>query len=184
MKRPHTFLFLAVLFLLLMPQPDAMPAEDSRKRALPAGQMPGTFDVKVKGDDLSVAAVDAPLAEVLREIGRQGKLSIESNIGPEEKITIRLNRVPLADGLRQLGKNVSFFYAQDTKGKARIERVVVLSEASGVPPQRKAFPQAEKAGQAAADSRKETPQQQPGPFKFEFDPRNVPEKKATPRKQP
>ena len=39
----------------------------------------------------------------------------KTNIGPEEKITKHLDRVPFEDGIRQLAKNVSVFYVQDAK---------------------------------------------------------------------
>lgn len=171
--------------MLLFPLLDGLAVAQSTKKTSPAGQRQGTFEVKVNQDRLSVQAVDAPLSQVLQEIARQAKITIESNIGPEEKITNRLDRVPLEDGIRQLAKNVSFVYAQDAKSNSRrIARVIVLSETRGVSAP-KISPQPEKSNQAAEKPAKATtPPQQPEPFKFEFDPRNVPEKKATPGKQP
>ena len=67
--------------------------------------------------------------QIFKEIGKQARIVIDSNIGPEEKITIRLDRVPLEEGIKQLAKNVTVFYTQDPKDKTRqISRVVALSE--------------------------------------------------------
>jgi hypothetical protein len=89
----------------------------------------GVFQVNVSDGYLSLVADQAPLTQVFEEIGKQARITIQTNIGPEEKITKHLDHVPLEDGIRQLGKNVSVFYAQDANTKARhIVRVVVLSE--------------------------------------------------------
>jgi hypothetical protein len=183
MNSPQLVPVLAIV--LLLPLLHGLAVAQSTKKPLPAGQTQGTFEVKVNQDRLSLQAVDSPLSQVLQEIARQAKITIDSNIGPEEKITNRLDRVLLEDGIRQLAKNVSFVYAQDAKSNSRrIARVIVLSETRGVSAP-KTSPQPEKANQAAEKPAKATtPQQRPEPFKFEFDPRNVPEKKATPGKQP
>lgn len=142
----------------------------------------GAFQVSVADDYLWVKADDAPLAQVFREIARQSGIAIESNIGPEEKITTRLERVALEDGIRQLAKNVSFTYTQDANSKTRhIARVVVLSEtrptARTKPPS-----QTEKANETAPKPAKRDKPNQAEPFKFQFDPTKAPEKK-NPEKQ-
>ena len=93
----------------------------------------GTFQVNVSGGYLSLVAERAPLAQIFEEIGKQARITIETNIGPEEKITKHLDRVPFEDGIRQLAKNVSVFYVQHAKTNARhIARVVALSEVKGM----------------------------------------------------
>ena len=105
----------------------------STKRSLPVGQAPGTFEVKVSQGYLSLEANETPLVQIFQEIGKQAKIPFDSNIGQEEKVTIRLERVPLEDGIKQLAKNVIVFYAENPKDKtSRISRVVVLSEGRGV----------------------------------------------------
>jgi hypothetical protein len=138
----------------------------------------GTFQLKVSNDYLSLQADQAPLAQILQEIAKQAKITIDSNIGPEETVTVRLDRVPLEDGIRQLTKNISVFYTQDARTNTRrIARVVVLSEAKGPTGQTKAASQPEKVDEPAAKPAKTTkPQQQPEPFKFDFDPRKFAEK--------
>jgi len=144
----------------------------------------GMFQVYVSDDYyLSLRADEAPLAEIFREIARQARITIDSNIGPEEKITTRLERVPLEDGIRQLAKNVSVFYTQDARSHThRIARVVVLSEGKALTGQTKGFSRPEKLNEPAAKAAKpDKPQQQPEPFKFQFDPTKSAE---TGRKQP
>ena len=106
-------------------------------------QPPGTFQVNVSQGDLSLNANQAPLVQIFQEIGKQAKITFDSNIGPEEKITIHLDRVPLEEGIKQLAKNVTVFYTENPKDKTRrISRVVVLSEGKeGAPGQTKASSQ-------------------------------------------
>ena len=136
--KPRTIFILHGLFLLSLLLGGVALAQ-STKRSLPAGQAPGTFEVKVSQGYLSLEATEAPLVQIFQEIGKQAKITFDSNIGPEEKITIRLDRVPLEDGIKQLAKNVTVFYTENPKDKShRISRVVVLSEGSGVSGQVKA----------------------------------------------
>jgi hypothetical protein len=132
----------------------------------------GSFQVKVNEGYLSLAATGAPLVQIFREIGKQAKITFDTNLGPEEKVTIRLERVPLEDGIRQLAKNVSVFYTENTKDKTRrISRVVVVSEGKeSVPVQTKTSPQPEKVKEPAPQAATKKPAPQPEPFKFEFDP--------------
>src|SRR5919197_1567015 len=89
----------------------------------------GTFQVQVSKGKLSLNANQAPLVQVFQEIGKQAKINFDSNIGSEEKITTRLEGVPLEEGIKQLAKNVTVFYTQGpNESSRRIERVVVLSE--------------------------------------------------------
>jgi hypothetical protein len=137
-------------------------------------QSSGTFQVTVNKDYLSLQANDASLAQVFEEIGKQGKIAFDTNIGPEEKITIRLDRVPLEEGIKQLAKNVTVFYAEDSNKTPRITRVVIISEEKGTIGRAKASPERVKG---------EDPLSKSEPFKFEFDPAKSPEKKGS-RKQP
>ena len=126
-----------------------------------------TFRVNVSDGYLSLVADQAPLAQVLEEIGKQARITIQTNIGPEEKITKHLDRVPLEDGIRQLGKNVSVFYAQDANTKARhIVRVVVLSEVKGTASPAKTASQPEKVKDSTKEATKaDKPQTEAGPTK-------------------
>jgi hypothetical protein len=148
------------------------------------GQPLGTFQVKVSKDHLSLEANQAPLVAIFQEIGKQAKITFDSNIGPEEKITIHLDQVPLEEGIKQVAKNATVFYAENPKDKTRrITRVVVLAEGSGASGQAKAPSQPEKVKEAppqAATIKK--PKPRPEPFKFEFDPGKVAKEK--PGKQP
>ena len=144
----------------------------------------GMLQVNVTGDHLSVKADEAPLAQVFREIARQSGITIDSNIGPEEKITTRMDRVPLEDGIRQLAKNVCFTYEQDANSKARrIARVVVLSEAKAPATQMRTPPPAEKPKETAPKAVQQEKPKQSEPFKFQFDPAKAAEKKSA-EKQP
>ena len=135
----------------------------------------GTFQVEVNEGNLSLDAKQAPLMQIFQEIGKQAKITVDSNVGPEEKITIHLDRMPLEEGIKQLAKNVTVFYTENPKDKSRrISRVVVLSEGKdGAPVQTKAPTQPVKV---------DKPAPQPEPFKFEFDPGKV--SKDKPGKQP
>ena len=134
-------------------------------------QSSGTFQVKVSQGDLSLEATQAPLVQIFQEIGKQAKITFDSNIGPEEKVTIHLDRVPLEEGIKRLAKNVTVFYTENAKDKSRrISRVVVLSEG------KESAPRQIKAPLEPAKINK------PEPFKFEFDPGKFAKEK--PGKQP
>jgi hypothetical protein len=161
---------LTVLIFLFWPYlPRAIQAQQGEQA------QPGTFQVNISKDYLSLIAQEAPLPAVFQEIGKQAGIPIDFNIAPEEKITIRLDGVPIDAGIRQLAKNVTVFHVEDSKNKTRrIARVVVLSDgkdgASGrtQSPSKPAHP-SEPSGQSE-------------PFKFELDPGKFAEKQR-PRKQ-
>jgi hypothetical protein len=166
MKRPATTILATLLTAVIFR------AGDAAELVKPEPRPTGIFQVNVTQGFLWLNAEQAPLAQVLREIGRQGGIDVETNIGPEQTITARLDRVPLEDGIRQLATNVSVFYAQGGNAQnQRIAKIVVLSEGSGVasrpnvapePPSRKPVPDASKADKP-----------QPQPFKFQLDPGNA-----------
>lgn len=140
MNRFSKSIFVVVLFFwwVLL----AQTAEQPKKIESPPA---GVFQIHVSDGYLSLVADQAPLAQVFEEIGKQARITIQTNIGPEEKITKHLDRVPLEDGIRQLGKNVSVFYAQHAHTKARhIVRVVALSEVKGMASPAKPASQPEK----------------------------------------
>src|SRR5688572_4338723 len=147
-------------------------AQAAEKSVTAKSQPAGTFQVKASQGYLSLEATEAPLVQIFQEIGKQAKITFDSNIGPEEKVTIRLERVPLEDGIRQLAKNVSVFYTENPRDKTRrISRVVVVSEGKeSVPVQTKTSPQPENVKEPAPQTATKKPAPQPEPFKFEFDP--------------
>jgi len=138
----------------------------------------GSFQVEFSKGHLSVRANEAPIGKILEDIGSQAGITINSSIGPEEKITIQFDQTPLEDGIKQLAKNVTFFYAEDSNNKnPRITKVVVLAEGKKRPPalnHPEAPPQSSKKAENPAQAE---------PFKFEFDPGKFAEKEK-PRKQP
>jgi type II secretory pathway component GspD/PulD (secretin) len=143
----------------------AFGAQQSQKAK---AQDPGSFVVKFSKGNLSVDANEASLNKVFEEIGKQAGITVDSNIGPEEKITIKFEQTPLEDTMKQLAKNVSFSYAQDSNNKnPRITKVVVLAEGTQSAP-------ALKRADAPPSKKAEAPP--PEPFKFEFDPSKFTEK--------
>jgi hypothetical protein len=89
----------------------------------------GMFQLKATNDHITLEANDAALAKIFEEIGKQAEIIIESNLGPEEKITIQLNHVPLQEGLNRLARNVTVVYAQAPNEKRRrISKAIVLDE--------------------------------------------------------
>jgi type II secretory pathway component GspD/PulD (secretin) len=141
-------------------------AQQSQK----AKAQPGTFQMKVNKGLVSLEANEAPVAKIFEEIGKQAGIVVDSNIGPEEKITIQFDQTPLEEAMKRLAKNVSFSYAQDSNKKnPRITKVVVLAEGKQSAP-------ALKRPEAPPSKKAEGPA--PEPFKFEFDPSKFMEKKS------
>ena len=165
--------YVVAAMLLAYHLPFGQAAEQPR---LTKNQAPGTFQVKVSQGNLSLEANNAPLLQIFQEIGKQAKITFDSNIGPEEKVTTHLDRVPLEEGIKRLATHATIFYTENPKDKSRrVTRVVVLSEEKeSAAVQAKASKQPEKLNKVAP---------QPEPFKFEFDPGKSIEKEK-PRKQP
>ena len=167
----HFTLLLSLLLLVLAEVLEAQQVGTAKTQS-------GSFQVKFSKGYLSVQANEAPVGKILEDIGRQAGITINSSIGAEEKITIQLDQTPLEDGIKQLAKNVTFFYAEDSNNKnPRITKVVVLAEVKKGAPAlnyREAPPQSSKKAENAAE---------PESFKFEFDPTKFVGKEK-PRKQP
>ena len=160
-------------------------AHSAEKLGKPTTLPRGMFQAKVTKDYLTLEANEAPLAKVFEEIGKQAGIIIDSNLSPEEKITIQLNHVALDEALNRLAKNITILYAQVPNDKGRrITRVVVLGEGTKPPPKRTEASIEEStktivpAPQQPPAKRVEPPPQsskteatpRPPPFKFEFDP--------------
>jgi hypothetical protein len=138
----------------------------------------GTFRLTVAQGRLSLEANGAPVAKIFDEIGKQAGIAVESSIGPEEKITIQLDRVPLEQAIKRLVKNVTIFYAQDRKNKThRIARVVVLPEG------RQKAPKAEASKAQPQKAKGSEPAAKPEPFRFEFDPAKFMEEEKPAKRQ-
>ena len=154
----------AILFATFMLLAVAHPITAQQSEG--AKTQPGKFQMTVSKGYVSLEANEASLAKIFEEIGKQAAITIESGIGPEEKITIKFDNVPVEDAITQLAKNVSFIYAQDPKTKStRIARVVVLPEGKDVAGRVKPPVEVVKTKEPA-----------PEPFKFEFDPSKFSEK--------
>ena len=161
-------------------------AHSAEKLGKPTTLPRGMFQAKITKDYLTLEANEAPLAKVFEEIGKQAGIIIDSNLGPEEKITIQLNHVALDEALNRLAKNITILYAQVPNDKGRrITRVIVLAEGTKLPPPPKRTeapiestktilpapqqPPAKRVEPPSQSSKTEaTPR--PPPFKFEFDP--------------
>lgn len=138
-------------------------AQAAEKSALTKIQ-PGSFQVKFSKGYLSVDANNAPLGKIFEDIGKQAGIAVESKVGSEEKITIHFDRVPLEQGIKQLSKNVTIFYGQDSEGKThRIAKVVVLSGGKQNALQ-------ERVKTPSPPAKANAPVSKPEPFRFEFDP--------------
>jgi len=135
----------------------------------------GKFQVKFSNGYLSIEANEAPLAKVFEEIGKQAGIGVEGNIGPAETVTMRLDKVPLEEGIKRLSNNVTIVYGEKPNEKGhRITKIVVLSEDERkVTRSEETKAPTEKPTQKAAvqkASKASAPTQPPEPFKFEFDP--------------
>jgi hypothetical protein len=168
-RRWHAFSVVAVFLGWLVTTQIAF--AQSEKPTLKS-QKPGTFRLNVTEGRLSLEANQAPLAKIFEEIAKQAKITVDSDIGPEEKVTIQLDHVALEDAVKQLAKNVTIFYAEDPKRKTpRIARLVVLPEGNEKAPQ---FERSK--GLSSKPAKTNEPAPQPEPFKFEFDPAKFVEK--------
>jgi hypothetical protein len=75
------------------------------EKTAPSKTPQSVFQVKVSNGNLSLEAKDAPRAKVSEEIGKQANITFDSNIGPEEKVTIRLDAVLGLSGLQKASRS-------------------------------------------------------------------------------
>ena len=150
---------LACMFLA-----STMGIAQAAEKSAAAKIQPGTFQVTISKGLVSLEANEAPLAKIFEEIGKRTGIAVEGNIGPAETVTMRLDKVPLEEGIRRLSNNVTILYGEKPNEKGhRITKIVVLSE-----DKRKATrPQEVKA---VKPSKAAEPEPRPEPFRFEFDP--------------
>jgi hypothetical protein len=113
----------------------------------------GTMNVRFKAGQLSVEAVDAPLAQVLESIGRKvnTRVTILGNLSAP--VTLSFSDLPLDEGIQQLlrqrligGYSLLFFYGEPTQGSAvgRLTEIRVAASGSSMALQgdRRSFPEA------------------------------------------
>ena len=91
--KPRAIFIVDGLFLLSLLMGGVALAQ-STKRSLPAGQAPGTFEVKVSQGYLSLVATEAPLVQIFQEIGKQAGNVFDSNIGPKKNYDSFGTRAP------------------------------------------------------------------------------------------
>jgi hypothetical protein len=158
----HMRRHIAVIVVLACTIGIAHAAEKTRKsKALPLGM----FQIKVTKEHLTLEANEAPLAKIFEEIGKQAEIIIDSNLGPEERITIQLNQVALEEGINRLATNATIFYTQVPNDTSRrISRVIVLAEGT----KRASASKAAEASMETSKTIESAPR--PPPFRFEFEP--------------
>ena len=118
---------------------------------------PGTFQATVTEGTLSLTANDASVAAIFREIGRQTEIDMAIAIGGSETLTTQFARVPLAEALPRLWKNVAIVTAQGSQVPShRIAKVYVFATGQSRSP--------------LAETGRTPPTQASEPFRFTFDP--------------
>jgi type II secretory pathway component GspD/PulD (secretin) len=131
----------------------------------------GTYRLMVTERAVSLEAQEASIAAIVADISRRTGIPIVIYPGVDERITIHLTQVALAEALKRLAPNVAIVPAQGMDAPPhRIAKVYVFAKGQARttvvdtrPPQREGAtsPQAETANNAVA---------RPTPFQFTFDP--------------
>jgi len=68
----------------------------------PAAEKSPRFDVKFDQGRVSVTAVDAEIADILTEIARQANAQLTFDRRPQGKVSIRLEKLSVAEALKSL----------------------------------------------------------------------------------
>ena len=126
---------------------------------------PGTFLLSFTEGAAWIDAMDAPVNGILEDLGKKTGITMESHLGNEEKITIRLNGVSLEEAIKQLAGNSAILCTKEPgRQSQRISKVVILNAGRANATQTEKSVDRQKSGTAddAAAS--------PKPFTFEFDP--------------
>jgi hypothetical protein len=83
----------------------------------------GQFVLTLQDDRLSLRATEAPLQEILAEIGRQMHLDVRGEIPADMRVTLAFERLPLPEVLQRLGQYVNYASIARRQGKIIALRV-------------------------------------------------------------
>jgi hypothetical protein len=122
----------------------------------------------IKKGLISLDAKNASLKEITEEIGRKMDIEVDAQIGEEESVTEKFERLTLEDALDRLSANYAYLLDSEKK-KGKIKKIVLLSKGSEgkeMVVSKPAPPSQSQHGEEKAEQAEERPE----PFKFEFDP--------------
>ncbi len=163
-KRESKKLLIVVVILLpFVLIPSVLFGGEDEKKVEGKSESKASIVLTIKDEIVSLKAKDASLKEIIEEIGRKMKIEVIANITEEEKVTLKFDRLSIADALEKLTTNYGYVMDSEKKEK-KITKIIVLPK-----------------GQKTASSRTTTKQtriqeeekkevKRPEPFKFEFDP--------------
>ena len=104
---------------------------------------PGTFELALEGERLSLRAREAPLKAIVKAIGQRLRIDVVTKIPETETVTLAFEGLELIEALKRLDANAIYF-TTEREGKRQVTKIILLAK-----------------GKRAADS---------APFKFQFDP--------------
>jgi hypothetical protein len=156
-------IFLGLIFGGFM-LPSVVAAQPTASSSGVAPLTPGVFRLTVTGTDLSLEANEASVVAIFQEIGRQTGIPMAIDLGVDETVTTKFARIPLADALKRIAKNVAVVTSPGSHvSPHRIAKVYVFATGQSGSPQ---------VGRTHTPSTAEaTPKAtRPEPFRFTFDP--------------
>jgi hypothetical protein len=146
-----------------------------------AGAHHGTMHVMIHDGRLSLRAQEASLKAIFDAIGRQLSIDVVSRIPEDERITLAFAPLPLVEALKRFRPYVNYLVVEDAaKAPGTVRTLIVVSKraAGGAPPPSQADGEGGVPGeQPPGDGPTSGDPGRPKPFRFEFDPTAVEERR-------
>jgi len=155
---------------------------DKESKIVPQGSLQedrnskSNFALNIKDNLISLDAKDASLVEIVEELGSRIKIDVITKIPEEEKITIKVEKLPLEAAIERLREFADIAYIRDSeKEDAKITKILVFPKGKAEMPFKSGASAAEESVEALEvdgeeEEAGEEETQRPEPFKFEFDP--------------
>ena len=176
-RRIEKFFLVSIFLISLLITPNFLFGGEADKKYEIEAKNRADFVLTIKDSFISLTAKDAPLKEIVEEIGRRMKIEVVADISDEEKITIRFDKLSLKDAIKRLSTSYAYVWNSE-KEEGKITKIVLLPEGKGTVLSRPTNRESEVKGKkrlVKSESRvkKEAASEKsprPEPFRFEFDP--------------
>ncbi|MBI2487131.1 MAG: hypothetical protein HYW01_09265 [Deltaproteobacteria bacterium] len=152
-----------------------------------------SFVLTIKDSLISLKAKDAPLKEIVEDIGSRMGIKVISKIPVEQKVTLQIEKLPLETVIERLREYADMAYIRDSEKKeSKITKILLFLKGKGETlsteteikeEEEEELAEPELGEEEVVEVEEEVPQteagdeesaeeevSEPEPFKFEFDP--------------
>ena len=157
--------------LLLCMRPGEMFGGTAERKPQGTAVRKAPFVLTIHDNLVSLTARDASIKEVIEEIGRRMNIQVVARLSAEERMTLTLEKLPLAEAIKRFDKYINYMVLEEaTQEPGRITKIIVFSKREGPAP---SSPPGQSRDARATAEPNEAVQAEPPqvePFKFELNP--------------